>query len=225
MKRFFKWLWESWWIWPACLAGTAVVGVAVCQWLFRRAWDAAMRTGGVPEGWQRAQDVFGVGHFLLLAAFAGLSVLAVLVAAIRWKWRRALAAAGAFAGSLAVAFLAVCCGLVWGGGLCVIRGEYSADPPPFEEVEQDWSLIYYDILPAALSVDWDRHLVPLPNGNFLLAVQGGDAERIARKYHERKAQGGPPGRYPYNRHLWTEWGPSEEAEEVRIRTGHWPLRE
>lgn len=117
--------------------------------------------------------------------------------------------------------------LIWllGCGLSYsyeIKGKYAEIPPSFEEIEQDWSAIYYDIIPLWISIDERRNLEPLTNGNFLLQSQSCVGKEIEAEYHKRKESGHLSGSYPYNGHLWTYWNPSEEAVELREQTGHWP---
>ena len=224
MRRVLKKFVESWWLAPACFAVAAVVQVPLSSWCFDRAWDATLKAGAPSERWAAVMNGFSLGFGILMLVSAGLAVAAVVLAAARRQWRRMLAAMGACVAAFAVYFGAVCAGLTW-GEVRTIKGEYSGREPTFEEIEQDWSVIYYDIIPTWVSVDWRRRLRPLPDGSFLLAVEGGSTRGIERAYRERKAKGIPPGRYPYNADLWTEWEPSEDAVEVRERTGHWPETE
>ena len=221
MTRFFKKWVESWWLAPACFAVAAVVQVPLSSWCFDRAWEAAWKAGEPLERWASIMDGACVGFGVLMLVFAVLAVVAVAWAAVRRKWRHALAGVGACVAALVVAFGAVCAGLSW-GEVRKIEGEYGGREPSFEEIEQDWSVIYYEIIPHWVSVDWRRRLRPLPDGSFLLAIEGGNWHGIEAEYRERKAKGIPPGSHPYNADLWTEWNPPEEAVEVRDRTGHWP---
>ena len=221
MKRGLKKFVESWWLAPTCFAVAAVVQVPLSSWCFDRAWDATLKAGAPSERWNAIMGWFCVGFGLLMLVFKVLAVVAVALAAVRRKWGRVGAGVGACVVALVVAFGAVVAGLSW-GEVRKIEGEYGGREPSFEEIEQDWSVIYYDIIPCWVSVDWRRRLRALPDGSFLLAVEGGSVSGIERAYRERKAKGIPPGRYPYNEDLWTGWNPSEEAVKVRSRTGHWP---
>ena len=224
MKRVFRKFVESWWIAPACFAAAAVVQVPLSSWCFDRAWEAAWKAGAPSERWNAIMVGAGIGFAVLMLVFVVLAVVAVVLAAVRRKWRRVLAGVGACVAALVVAFGAVCAGLSW-GEIRIIEGEYGGREPSFGEIEQDWSVIYYEIIPHWVSPDWRRRLRPLPDGSFLLAIEGGSGHGIEAEYRERKAKGIPPGSYPYNADLWTEWNPSEEAVEVRIRTGHWPEKD
>ena len=225
MKRFLKNFVESWWLAPTCFAVAAVVQVPLSSWCFDRAWDATLKAGAPSERWNAIMGWFCVGFGLLMLVFKVLAVVAVALAAVRRKWGRVLAGLGACVAALLVAFGAVVLGLSW-GEVRKIEGEYGGREPSFEEIEQDWSVIYYNIIPRWVSIDWRRRLRALPDGSFLLAVEGGSTEGIEATYREWKAKGCPPGNslpyLPYNADLWKDWNPSEEAVDVRIRTGHWP---
>ena len=225
MKRFLKKFVESWWLAPLCFAVAAVVQVPLSSWCFDRAWDAALKAGAPSERWAAIMGGFCVGFGLLMLVFKVLAVVAVVLAAVRRKWGRVLAGVGACVAALVVALGAVVAGLTW-GEVRKIECEYGGREPSFEEIEQDWCHIYYVIIPHWVSIDWRRRLRALPDGSFLLAVEGGSTERIEAEYREWKAKGSPPGSslpyLPYNEDLWTEWNPSKEAVAERIRTGHWP---
>lgn len=221
MKRVFKKFLDSWWLAPTCFAVAAVVQVPLSSWCFDRAWEAALKADAPSERWDAIMGGFCIGFALLMLVFAVLAVVAVALAALRRKWGRVGAGLGACVAALVVSFGAVVAGLSW-GEVRKIEGEYGGREPSFEEIEQDWCVIYYDIIPRWVSVDWRRRLHALPDGSFLLAVEGGSGRGIERAYRERKANGIPPRSYPYNEDLWKDWNPSEEAVKVRIRTGHWP---
>jgi hypothetical protein len=222
MKRFFGKFVESWWLAPVCFAAAAAVQVPLSSWCFDRAWEAAWKAGAPSERWTAIMNGACIGFAVLMLFFAVLAVVAVVWAAVRRKWGRVWAGVGACVAALGIAFGAVCAGLSWGFEVRKIEGEYGGKEPSFEEIEQDWSVIYYEIIPHWGSPDWRRRLRPLPGGCFLLAIEGGSGHGIETEYRDRKAKGIPPGSYPYNADLWTEWNPSEEAVEVRSRTGHWP---